>query len=116
MKINGEYQLIDNKGNPIGSVSKEPILQNTVPGQKIRFTSVNFTGSRYNPNIPPIRIWGNKEKGAEARVVTSREKQTDFCRHYFTITGSDPLAVETQIEIVKRRLGVGEKPERPPLL
>lgn len=110
IKIDGLYQLLDHKDNLIGDTSKEPI-QNSIPGLKIRFTSVQFVGDSYESNIPQTRIWGNRDTGAEATVFTSCDKQTNLCLHSFVVIGRDPQAVENQIKMVKRRLGVGEKPE-----
>ncbi len=120
MKIDGEYQLIDDKGNPSGDSSKEPI-QNPTAGLKIRFTSEQFLGDQFESTIPETRVWGNIKNGAEAVVTTiskwNKERQMDLCLYSFTVTGSNPRVVETLIEIVKSRLGVSEKPQRlPPLI
>ena len=117
MKIDGEYQLIDHEGNPKGGSSKEPI-QNPAAGLRIRFTSEQFLGGPYESYIPRTRTWGNIGKAAEAVVTTvskwNEERQMDLCHYSFTVTGSDPRAVATQIEIVKNRLGVSEIPQRLP--
>lgn len=108
MIIDGEYQLIDDKGNPKGDSSKEPILQNPLSGLEIRFTSEQFTGRHFDLIIPETRIWGNRDKGIEATVFTSCDKQTNLCLHSFVVIGRDPRVVENQIKLVKRRLGVEE--------
>lgn len=114
MKIGGAYQLVDGKGKPLGGLSKEPILQSQVSGLMVRFTSDTFTGGPYNCDIPPIRIWGDEQKGAEAVITTdwewSEERKMDLCLYSYVVTGSNPQAVETQRAIVEYRLGVGEKP------